>query len=86
METLATPSPSVSGRGSPTLPKEPSSATMQVPGQPLPENPALDTHTGHRVRPRSYGIVMVWKGDLAVTSCPPCIIAVLFWWTSSPHS
>lgn len=41
METLATPSPSASGKGSPPLPKGPSSATMQVSGQPLPEGPAL---------------------------------------------
>lgn len=57
METLATPSPSVSGKGSPTLPKGPSSATMQVPDHPLPEDPTLATYSASytecRACPRS---------------------------------
>lgn len=65
METLATLSPSVSGKGSPPLPKGPSSATMQVPHHPLPEDPTLATYsatyTGYRALPRSHGIVMAWK-------------------------
>lgn len=71
METLATPSPSASGRGSPPLPREPSSAMMQVPDRPLPEDPSLatyaTTYVGYRACPRSHGIVMAWKGDLAVS-------------------
>lgn len=87
METLATPSLSVSGRGSPPLPKEPSSAMMQVPDHPLPEDPTLATYSttflGYRACPRSHAIVMAWKGHLAVscssmTSCLTCIMSVLF--------